>query len=107
MTDPVELWIAALESGEYKQAQGRLRTNEGYCCLGVLCDVAKRQGVIRAYSAGGDYLPQSVKRWVGLNSVMGSYGSIGSLTLDNDVRGKSFTEIAAIIRSRPEGLFHD
>lgn len=28
-------WVAALRSGDYKQAQGRLYTGEGYCCLGV------------------------------------------------------------------------
>lgn len=33
-------WIAALRSGEYKQVTARLRTREGYCCLGVLCMVA-------------------------------------------------------------------
>ncbi len=38
-----KLLIAALESGEYKQGQGRLRTPEGntskFCCLGVACNV--------------------------------------------------------------------
>lgn len=32
-------WSAALRSGEYKQIRGRLRTDAGMCCLGVLCDV--------------------------------------------------------------------
>lgn len=33
-------WIAALTSGEYEQTTKMLhRTNNGYCCLGVLCDV--------------------------------------------------------------------
>ena len=34
-----QLWVNALRSGEYKQATGRLRKNDGYCCLGVLCDL--------------------------------------------------------------------
>lgn len=34
-------WLEALRSGKYKQGESRLRTKEGgYCCLGVLCDVA-------------------------------------------------------------------
>jgi hypothetical protein len=33
-------WVAALRSGEYKQARGWLSHKGGYCCLGVLCDVA-------------------------------------------------------------------
>jgi len=34
-------WIAALRSGEFKQAQGELHDarNDSYCCLGVLCKV--------------------------------------------------------------------
>ncbi len=30
-------WIDALRSGEFKQAQGSLKHDDGYCCLGVLC----------------------------------------------------------------------
>lgn len=35
-------WIAALRSGEFKQAQSELHNAESdsYCCLGVLCKVA-------------------------------------------------------------------
>jgi len=33
-------WIAALRSGEYPQDKAFLRSEKGYCCLGVLCDVA-------------------------------------------------------------------
>lgn len=39
---PTELrrqWIDGLRSGRYAQGTGYLRTNTGYCCLGVLCDV--------------------------------------------------------------------
>ena len=46
-----ELWLTALRSGEYQQAKGALRRKDddefgtGYCCLGVLCDIAAKQGV--------------------------------------------------------------
>ncbi len=47
--DIKENWIAALTSGEYEQARGSLIDNtEGqshYCCLGVLCDLAVKEGV--------------------------------------------------------------
>lgn len=33
-------WINALRSGEYKQANGALQNEYGYCCLGVLCEIA-------------------------------------------------------------------
>lgn len=34
------LWVKALRSRKYKQGRGSLRSaDQGYCCLGVLCDV--------------------------------------------------------------------
>jgi hypothetical protein len=30
-------WIAALDSGEYKQGRNKLQTGWGHCCLGVGC----------------------------------------------------------------------
>lgn len=42
--DPVlkKKWVRALRSGRYKQGRNALRTHLGsYCCLGVLCKVAK------------------------------------------------------------------
>lgn len=38
-------WVEALRSGEYKQAHDALRSNGNFCCLGVLCDLASRDGV--------------------------------------------------------------
>lgn len=43
----MKAWVEALRSGEYDQTQGALRRNKetpgipaGWCCLGVLCDIA-------------------------------------------------------------------
>jgi hypothetical protein len=36
-------WEAALRSREDKQAKGGLRTEEGHCCLGVLCDLISKK----------------------------------------------------------------
>jgi hypothetical protein len=47
--DTKDLWLPALESGEYKQASNKLYDGEGgYCCLGVLCTVkgAHRQEIM-------------------------------------------------------------
>jgi hypothetical protein len=33
------IWVEALRSGVYTQAQGSLKRGDSYCCLGVLCDV--------------------------------------------------------------------
>jgi hypothetical protein len=37
-------WVAALRSGDYKQARERLRRNGSHCCLGVLCDLFAKEG---------------------------------------------------------------
>jgi hypothetical protein len=47
-TDLVIAWIDALESGAYRQDRNFLHTKYGYCCLGVLCDVAIRRNLIDA-----------------------------------------------------------
>jgi len=33
-------WVKALQSGDYDQTHTTLRDEEGFCCLGVLVDVA-------------------------------------------------------------------
>lgn len=47
-------WIEALRSGKYKQGRAALKEVRGktakYCCLGVLCDLAARDGLIRRAS---------------------------------------------------------
>lgn len=51
MTDRTALalaWADALESGEYEQGYQRLRTDDKYCCLGVLADIAIKRNVIEA-----------------------------------------------------------
>jgi hypothetical protein len=37
-------WIEALRSGKYQQARKRLRTDVGFCCLGVICEMAVAEG---------------------------------------------------------------
>ncbi len=39
-----DAWVAALRSGKYKQGRGYLRTNKGFCCLGVFCDLRNPEG---------------------------------------------------------------
>lgn len=34
-------WVEALRSGKYKQGKFKLKRNDQYCCLGVLCDIVK------------------------------------------------------------------
>lgn len=45
MMDPKikKRWIKALRSGKYKQTKGVLHNEDGFCCLGVLCDLVKKE----------------------------------------------------------------
>lgn len=38
-------WVKALRSGKYKQTRETLKDKHGYCCLGVLCDLAVQAGI--------------------------------------------------------------
>ncbi len=111
-----EKWIAALRSGKYEQGQTKLRTLEDtYCCLGVLCDLAIKEGVIEdwkldsvaalnasnVWHADGahEYLPVSVQKWAGINSenpVLDDEESSFTLADEND-NGASFHTISNLI----------
>ena len=52
---PIDLrdaWCSALVSGKYAQAKSYLREADGWCCLGVLCDITP--GVITLGADDGD-----------------------------------------------------
>lgn len=78
-----ELWIAALESGDYQKGKGQLRSYEDkFCCLGVLCNLhAQAHPEIAATQMYSGYylnscasLPEEVCIWSGI-SYSGSYGN--------------------------------
>lgn len=61
----IERWADALESGEFQQGRGSLRCGDEFCCLGVLCELAVREGVIEP----ADQLPEShLYRYDGMTS---------------------------------------
>jgi hypothetical protein len=119
-------WIAALESGEYEQGMNFLMTTDNkYCCLGVACMIynksvlASDQLVIETIlgedeGEDKDYitvdghagvLPEPVRKWLKLITPSGAWAEPGcELTGMNDA-GNTFTEIADLIKSEPEGLF--
>lgn len=72
-------WLEALRSTDYGQTTGELRNSMGgFCCLGVLCDVAAKSGVGRwrgdefkasyaGQSQGSEgVLPDPVAHWAGM-----------------------------------------
>ena len=55
-------WVKALESGEYDQTKGYLHDEDGYCCLGVLCEIAKADGVLAFDADENTYVSATDKR---------------------------------------------
>lgn len=89
-------WIDALRSGNYKQTQNFLSTSDGYCCLGVLCEIAVQDGVVDkeggTYISVEDYddfseeeLPQAVQAWAGLENYAFSENPLTDIEYGGDV----------------------
>jgi hypothetical protein len=106
-------WLAALRSGDYVQGQSALRDNSRhFCCLGVLCDVAARDGIGEWIEPTNEYprfsfapndgtpgdliLPRAVVDWAGLPEPNPAVGDF-ALTVWNDDKRVSFDEIADLI----------
>lgn len=133
-----EKWLEALRGGEYSQTLGRLKRSVdnsgsifpvGFCCLGVLCDLASKEGVgewdgndqfVTQETLGVDNKDPStllgaVRRWSGIEDSAGQLiqpirlpedpagfnpgRKARSLASAND-GGLSFLEIADIIEQQ-------
>ena len=100
-------WVSALRSGDYQQTQNYLHKEDGFCCLGVLCDLyGKEHNVEWKLADSGNncefqdhpaFPPFSVVEWADTGS-SNPYICSRSLTLGelND-NGYTFNEIADII----------
>jgi len=104
-------WVAALRSGKYEQGRQRLEKDGRFCCLGVLCDLAVKAGVVERVH--GEYEhgvvgfarpsdpegpnastpPWAVVKWAGMDSDLMAL-TIRALINLNDIKGLSFEEIA-------------
>ncbi len=83
----MEKWVAALRSGKYPQTKAALRTEKGFCCLGVLCDLSglaeftpRERGNLSTYLGAASILPPEVQAWAGMN---GSDGWVRVVHEDN------------------------
>lgn len=111
-------WIKALRSGKYEQGTKALcyeADSIRYCCLGVLCDLYREENggrwketaecvtqgrkTINMMSFGGqnECLPEKVRKWAGMKSVVGNYDSRYDSLADRNDEGTSFKRIADII----------
>lgn len=123
-------WIDALRSGNYEQGSEKLRTVNGYCCLGVLCDIYAQENNTQWKFRGNEetnfqtmdyywyfldeieFLPESVMNWAGLGTHNPSVRVYCEDSDDEDQRyyndeianvndsGYSFSQIADIIQQQ-------
>lgn len=89
-------WIAALNSGKYKQEQNVLRSaSDNFCCLGVLCDVVnsskwkKNEYGRWKYETVSAVLPEELRKSTGINLFQEN-----KLIRLNDIEQCTFEQIA-------------
>ena len=106
--DIADKWVKALRGGEYEQGKDSLQSMNGFCCLGVLCDLAAKNNVLVNTREGsllvGNYLADQkpVMEWSGVTTTKGDFG-VGSLA-DMNENGSNFNELADTIEAEWEQL---
>lgn len=116
-------WVSALRSGRYKQGRGVLwnPSDNTFCCLGVLCEIAREDGIVERDPSGAGYgnpgadvftlsiPPIEVAEWAGLMEsnpiVWGAdlnpnHPGATDLTYINDQMKLDFRAIARIIEEQ-------
>ena len=98
-------WITKLESGNYTQTKSVLADDTGYCCPGVLCEIAVEDGIVFKSEAAsrvwytsklddsdteGAVLPFAVRDWAGLPNVN---PDVSHPDEDGDVQIESLAEL--------------
>ena len=102
-------WVSALRSGEYQQGRNYLRTDNGFCCLGVLCDLYIKENQLEwdlTNNGHNDYmfqdmvgcLPVSVKEWADLDNPHVNVGESTLVRLNDS--GSTFEQIADVIEEQ-------
>jgi len=114
--DIKKLWVDALRSREYQQSTGQLNSGNGFCCLGVLCDLHSKKKLsdsrnwVEGRYLGNRYiLTHEVVTWAGIESIDSDPRGGGKcvmidgkktiLTEHND-QGKTFDQIATAIEEQ-------
>jgi hypothetical protein len=124
-----KLWVEALRSGEYVQGTQSLRTGEdGFCCLGVLCDLAKKAGIgewkqkvkffgddgcrnglgFWVFEADGNseknYLPRPIVEWAGVRQASPYMAGVGDKLANLNDNGCTFKQIASMIEENGDEI---
>jgi hypothetical protein len=102
-----KLWIKALTSGKYKQGKHRLKTGEEMCCLGVLCDVYRKEKKLGSDKFWGkkqlDWVAapdNKICEWAGIKNPNKAVHMGMSLAYLNDNSDYTFDQIAEVIKKK-------
>lgn len=102
------LWAEALRSENYEWGTECLKPDvKKFCCLGVLCDLAVKGGLLKEFFPTELALPREVIQWIGINGSEGQYSDTSLSSINDNARENPFKKIADIIEAEPEGLFVD
>lgn len=116
----LDKWLAALRGGKYEQTSGYLQDTDGFCCLGVLCDVMDPTAwTIEGYkftdgSTNDAVLPSNISKDLGLMGMVDFVDGNGEtkasllserLMTMNDTEEKTFAEIADYIEQNLDPTF--
>lgn len=119
-------WIRRLRSGEYTQITHNLRTEHGYCCLGVATEMELGEpddcykgylsdgsgAIIEMWRGYDTELPEEVRSSLKFYYSDGGtpdgaeVGHLSSLASLND-KGKTFAEIADLVEANPHHYFEE
>lgn len=100
-------WVAALQSGEYKQTTGKLGSvEEGFCCLGLACHISGLKFNSRAWSIKSvQRCAGKIKKITGVSKIpsviRGDYNEnkiVKELMSMNDDDNQTFFEIGEWIK---------
>jgi hypothetical protein len=107
-------WVKALRSGKYEQGKKSLKSEQGYCCLGVLCSLSPYKNNYTRMRPKNEFdnklttklinclLPEKIQSWAGMSSADGRLGQTTLTSMNDSVY--SFTEIADIIEKNYKKL---
>jgi hypothetical protein len=104
-------WVDALRSGEYQQTQRLLHDENGFCCLGVLCDLylkenqlewepSRHNGNVYMFQDMVASLPLSVVEWAYLDDSNPPVNAGDSSLAELNDNGSAFIEIADLIEKQ-------
>lgn len=101
-----DIWLTALRSGKYQQTQHRLKRDNSFCCLGVLCDLAVKDGgrpwsspeqlyVIASITPSEGLPPAEISRFM----FGDEHWVISNFIAETNDSGLNFEEMANLIES--------